>query len=598
MLAGHPDLFSPPELHLLPFNTMQERQQELALSYLGEGLQRAFMEIMGIDAAASQALVEELESQNLSIQQVYGKLQELAGKRLLVDKCPTYAMSRETLARAEQIFAGAKYIHLVRHPYAMIESFVRLRMDKLVGKGDTNPYQLAEEVWTQSNQNILDFCQQLEPERHYQVHYEELVKNPAQVMGGLSEFLGIPFKPELLNPYEGKRMTDGVHATSAAINDPNFLQHKSIDPSLGEAWKKIKLPHQLGESALRLATQLEYELPRDQREIRRHGDAETRRHGDEEIKESFQIPKQQPTTNNNSPTMGEFYLDVRGHRLCLCTWGPEAGPLVLCLHGILEQGAAWEEVAVPLAKMGYRVVAPDLRGHGRSSHIGKGNSANLVDFLGDVDAIVAELTDQPFILVGHSIGSVVAAMYASVRSAASSASGSQKVRTLVLVDTVLPSDGNDNEVVDQLATHLDYLVSPPEHPVFPDVATAASRLRRGTATMSEALALKLANRITEPCDGGVRWSWDPMLRTRTGIGFNGNSFPRARYLELLRRIQAPTILIYGDSSHLNRTDDLSEQQAAMPQAKRVFLSGGHNLHIDAPQAIANLIAEAAMKYQV
>ena len=39
MLAGHPDLFSPPELHLLPFSTMKERQKELALSYLGEGLQ-------------------------------------------------------------------------------------------------------------------------------------------------------------------------------------------------------------------------------------------------------------------------------------------------------------------------------------------------------------------------------------------------------------------------------------------------------------------------------------------------------------------------------------------------------------------------------
>ncbi|NEP08925.1 MAG: alpha/beta fold hydrolase [Symploca sp. SIO2C1] len=590
MLAGHPDLFSPPELHLLPFTTMKERHQELTLSFLGEGLQRAFMEIMGIDGAASQALVEDLESQNLSIQQVYAKLQKLAGKRLLVDKSPTYAMSQETLARAEQLFAGAKYIHLVRHPYAMIESFVRLRMDKLVGKGDANPYQLAEQVWTNSNQNILNLFQQLEPERHYQVHYEELVKNPAQVMGGLCQFLGIPFEQELLKPYEGDRMTDGVHPKSSPINDPNFLKHNKIDPSLGETWKTIKLPHQLGESALRLASQLKYELPREQGK-KEGEEREDKENKVDKILSTNTIPNSQfPIPDSQFPAMRESYLDIRSHRLCLCTWGPEAGPLVLCLHGILEQGAAWEEVAVPLAKMGYRVVAPDLRGHGRSSHIGKGNSAHLVDFLGDVDAIVAELTDQPFILVGHSIGSVVAAMYASVRS--------QKVRALVLVDTVLPSDGNDNEVVEQLATHLDYLTSPSEHPVFPDVATAASRLRLGTPKMSKALALKLAQRITEPYDGGVRWRWDPMLRTRTGVGFNGNSFPKARYLELLRQIQAPITLIYGDTSQLNRTDDLSEQQAVMPQAKRVFLSGGHNLHIDAPQAIANLIAEAAMNCKV
>ncbi|NER52281.1 MAG: alpha/beta hydrolase [Symploca sp. SIO1A3] len=417
-------------------------------------------------------------------------------------------------------------------------------------------------------------------------------------MGGLCQFLGIPFEQELLKPYEGDRMTDGVHPKSSPINDPNFLKHNKIDPSLGETWKTIKLPHQLGESALRLASQLKYELPREQGK-KEGEEREDKENKVDKILSTNTIPNSQfPIPDSQFPAMRESYLDIRSHRLCLCTWGPEAGPLVLCLHGILEQGAAWEEVAVPLAKMGYRVVAPDLRGHGRSSHIGKGNSAHLVDFLGDVDAIVAELTDQPFILVGHSIGSVVAAMYASVRSTCSSASLSQKVRALVLVDTVLPSDGNDNEVVEQLATHLDYLASPSEHPVFPDVATAASRLRQGTPNMSQALAFKLAQRITEPWDGGVRWRWDPLLRTRTGIGFNGNSFPRARYLELLRQIQAPITLIYGDTSQLNRTDDLSEQQAVMPQAKRVFLSGGHNLHIDAPEAIVNLIAEVAMKYEV
>ncbi|MGL5074682.1 MAG: SDR family NAD(P)-dependent oxidoreductase, partial [Waterburya sp.] len=43
MLAGHPSLSSPPELHLLPFDTMVEREAELGVSQLGEGLKRAFM---------------------------------------------------------------------------------------------------------------------------------------------------------------------------------------------------------------------------------------------------------------------------------------------------------------------------------------------------------------------------------------------------------------------------------------------------------------------------------------------------------------------------------------------------------------------------
>ncbi|MGK7875070.1 MAG: hybrid fatty acyl-AMP ligase/type I polyketide synthase [Xenococcaceae cyanobacterium] len=555
MLAGHPALLSPPELHLLPFNTMAQRSRELALSHLGEGLERAFMELRGIDAQASQRLVADLVKGDLSIREVYRMLIEGSPGRLLVDKSPTYASSRETLERAEELFAGAKYIHLVRHPYGVIESFCRMRMDKLIGKGEGNPYQLAEWIWTNSNRNILDFFEGISPERYHQVRYEELVKEPTKVMEVCCEFLGIPFDSSLLTPYEGKRMTDGVYDKSMALGDPNFLGHNQIDSKLGETWRDIKLPSRLGDLACRVAAAVNYELP-------------------QEVGRSSPVHR-----------MGEYYLDVRGLNLCLCTWGPEDGPLVFLVHGILEQGAAWLEVAVLLAEKGYRVVAPDLRGHGCSAHVGWGGSYNLLDFLGDIDVIVEKLTDKPLTLVGHSLGSVVAAIFASIRP--------QKVKNLVLVETVLPTEVNEEEAVEQLATHLDYLASPPEHPVFPDVSTAAERLRLATPALSESLAMKLAQRITEPCEGGVRWRWAPLLRTRAGIGFNG--IGKSRYLGLLRRIKAPITLVYGDSSNFNRAEDLSSQEQAMPEAERVILSGGHNLHLEAPSNLARLISQRVDK---
>ncbi len=564
MLAGHSALSSPPELHLLPFATMAQRDRELAFSHLGEGLQRAFMELKGIDARASEALVADLVKQNRSISQVYALLQELAGDRLLVDKSPTYASSRETLERAEELFENAKYIHLVRHPYAAIESFCRLRMDKLIGSGDANPYQLAESIWANSNQNILDFFEQINPERHHQVRYEELVTEPKKVMAQLCQFLGISFDPSVLKPYEGDRMTDGVYDQSMSLGDPNFLNHSQIDSKLGENWKKIQLPHQLGGFPRRLAFSLNYELPFE---------AEAPSLLNDELKEesSFDL--------SELPSMGEYYLNVRGLNLCFCSWGLEDGPLVLCLHGILEQGAAWVEVALRLASKGYRVVAPDLRGHGLSDRVGKGGSYNLLDFLGDIDAIVEKLTDKPFTLVGHSLGSAIAAMFASIRP--------QKVKNLVLVETVLPSEVSEDEAAEQLATHLDYLASPPQHSIFPDISTAADRLRLATPALSESLAMKLAQRISEHCPGGWRWRWDPLLRTRAGIGFNG--IGKSRYLGLLRQIKAPIALIYGDSSNFNRTEDLLEQQKAMPKAKRITLQGGHNLHLEAPSELAQVI---------
>jgi pimeloyl-ACP methyl ester carboxylesterase len=102
--------------------------------------------------------------------------------------------------------------------------------------------------------------------------------------------------------------------------------------------------------------------------------------------------------------------------------------------------------------------------------------------------------------------------------------------------------------------------------------------------------MMLAGRITEPCEGGVRWRWEPLLRTRVGIGFNG--IGRSRYLGLLKRIQVPITLVYGDRSDFNRNEDLTEQQSAMPNAEKVVLSGGHNLPLEAPSGIARIISSA------
>ncbi|MDJ0724562.1 MAG: alpha/beta fold hydrolase [Prochloraceae cyanobacterium] len=551
MLAGHNRLCSPPELHLLPFETMSQREAELGKSHLGEGLQKALMELKNSDAETAKELVDELIKDDRSIQSVYSQLQQLAGDRILVDKSPTYAFDKETLARAEELFQDAKYIHLVRHPYSVIESFARMRMDKLLGVEETNPYELAESVWAKSNQNIIEFLENIESDRHCQINYEDLVTQPETVMKSVCQFLDLPYSNSLIDPYSGDRMTDGVHKKSMSLGDPNFLKHQAIDPQLAETWKTIQLPIQLQPETTQIATKFDYQLPND-------------------------------TVENESPiyAMVEHFLEVRGIKVCLCTWGPPSAPLVLCLHGILEQGAAWSEVAVRLAAKGYRVIAPDLRGHGRSDRLDRASSYNLIDFLSDIDTIVETVTDKAFTLVGHSLGSVIAATFASIRP--------QKIKNLFLVETILPSDSEDPEIVaQQLATQLDYLASPPEHPVFPDVLAAADRLRKATPALSMSLAIQLATRITEPCAGGVRWCWASLLRTRAGITLNG--IGKSKYLGLLRRIKAPITLIYGDRSKYNREEDLSQQQEAMPKAAKVVVSGGHNLHLEAASKLAQII---------
>ncbi|MCC6488112.1 MAG: SDR family NAD(P)-dependent oxidoreductase [Candidatus Hydrogenedentes bacterium] len=264
MLAGHPGLFSPPELHILHFAGLDDYQHVIREGNdLGDGLQRAIMEAKGLDAQASEALLEEWIARKTSVQDVYRMLQESVAPRLLVDKSPTYTGTRQTLDRAEDLFENALYLYLYRHPYAVIESYVKNRTGRMFNFGHADPYLLAEEVWTSHNQNTMDFLESVEASRKFQVRYEDLVADPERIMRAMCDFLRLPFDDGVLQPYAEGRMTDGVHASSRSIGDPNFLKHKSIEASLGEAWRRARLPRPLGDRAQHVAAILDYELPNE-----------------------------------------------------------------------------------------------------------------------------------------------------------------------------------------------------------------------------------------------------------------------------------------------------------------------------------------------
>jgi acyl transferase domain-containing protein/acyl-CoA synthetase (AMP-forming)/AMP-acid ligase II/acyl carrier protein len=264
MLAGHSRLFSPPELHILHFHSMKDRRTFLGEgNYLGDGLQRAFMEAQGLDADAAEALIERMFDEDTLIQDVFTRLQESVAPRLLVDKSPTYTGRRETMERAEDLFENPKYIYLYRHPYAVIESYVKNRTGKMFDFGHADPYLLAEEVWASHNENTLAFLKSVPEARQFSVRYEELVTDPERIMQGMCAFLEVPFEPAVLDPYGEGRMTDGVRSKARAIGDPNFMKHTSIDPTLADAWKRAKLPNRLGDWAQRIAGILEYDLPNE-----------------------------------------------------------------------------------------------------------------------------------------------------------------------------------------------------------------------------------------------------------------------------------------------------------------------------------------------
>ncbi|PTL81638.1 type I polyketide synthase [Vitiosangium sp. GDMCC 1.1324] len=266
-------------------------------------------------------------------------------------------------------------------------------------------------------------------------------------------------------------------------------------------------------------------------------------------------------------------------KLCVCSWGPEDAPLVLCVHGVLDQGASWDELAVGLVERGYRVVALDLRGHGRSGHHPANVAMTVLDFLLDLTTVANHATDatkRPFILIGHSMGGAVATLFASAYP--------ERVERLILVEPVIPHLREQHGALDLLKNELRYLTEPPAHTAYPDLTTAARMLTLSHGGLSTGRSLKLAQRITEPCDGGLRWSWDARLRNPLGIDLG---FSRAHYLALLDGLAVPSMRIYGTTSQFAGTPVLVPSDARLPRSRSVSIAGGHNLHTDDAAALLN-----------
>lgn len=267
MLAGHPQLFAPPELHLLTYPTLSDRRQALDNDlnrHLLLGTIQAIKQLQGCSEAEATQRMASYEAQNLTAGEFYGVLQQGLGDRYLVDKTPSYTYHLDILKRTQSLFDQAYYIHLVRHPYGTIRSFQDAKLDQLVPflqHSTFSPRERAELIWLISHQNILTFLEQVPLSQQLRVGYEDLVKSPEPTMQKVCQFLDIPLVDEMLNPYQDKdkRMIDGGQATFQMSGDLKFHLHSEVEATMADRWRQFHTEDFLGPDAVELAQLLGYE---------------------------------------------------------------------------------------------------------------------------------------------------------------------------------------------------------------------------------------------------------------------------------------------------------------------------------------------------
>jgi pimeloyl-ACP methyl ester carboxylesterase len=244
---------------------------------------------------------------------------------------------------------------------------------------------------------------------------------------------------------------------------------------------------------------------------------------------------------------------VTANGLALNVFELGQGPRVAMLHGLLVgSSASWYFTSAPTLARDHRVLLYDLRGHGRSSRAASGyDTATLgADLLALLEALDWR---EPVSLVGHSYGALTALHFALAHP--------QRVARLALVEAPLPPSS------------------------LPDLQ-AFFELKADK--MAEALPMVMRHFL----DRRGRQA-EKLLRSLYHLSFETTLLDDVRKeKDLPDQALAPlkdTLLVYGESSSCRGVGERLAK--VIPRAKLALLPGGHNLHLEATDALTRTLSE-------
>ena len=281
-----------------------------------------------------------------------------------------------------------------------------------------------------------------------------------------------------------------------------------------------------------------------------------------------------------------------GVELNVITLGAADRPAIVLVHGIRDVGASLLPVAESLAER-FRVVLPDLRGHGDS---GKPGNYAMWQFTYDLYRVVTHFQLTRPAVLGHSLGGQIAAHYAALFP--------DGISKLVIVEGLGPPQ-RPSDVDPAAARHAERmrLVELAELPErgrpLPDVEFAAGRLIANNPRIAPERARWLAEHGTaRAADGRCYWKFDQ----RVGQVWLGTDPERNR--ANWRAIACPTLVVTaGLADEYWRSQmpipswdgrfneaDLADRLGCFRDVRHAHIDhAGHMVHFDAPERLVALV---------
>ncbi len=241
-------------------------------------------------------------------------------------------------------------------------------------------------------------------------------------------------------------------------------------------------------------------------------------------------------------------------------FGDRSKPKLLLIHGVSDNALSWAPI-IPYLEKDFHIYAIDQRGHGFSEPDCVDFSLNA--YAEDASLFIKQVIGEDVILVGHSMGSLVTQRVAAMIP--------DYIQNLVLIGSTASSEGNklvlyladlfrhSGEEINQETLNSLYVFQAPIDEQFLDLS------KQHLLTLSQDSLVLMFESLSEMDNRSI-----------------------------LKSIKAPTLLVWGEDDDFFGVEEQKELRAAIQDVEFFPIkNGGHNVHWEHPEIVAQAILEAS-----
>src|SRR5882757_5823593 len=244
-----------------------------------------------------------------------------------------------------------------------------------------------------------------------------------------------------------------------------------------------------------------------------------------------------PQRKNQGEAQMNMIITKDGTTIVYKDWG--TGPTVIFSHGWPLNADAWDAQMFFLGQQGYRVVAHDRRGHGRSEQTWTGNEYDT--FADDLAELLQQLDLKDVTLVGHSMGGGEVARYIGRH-------GNKRVKKAVIIGGIPPvmlkSDKNPGGLPMSVFDGIRAGLVADRSQFYKDISLPFYGYNKPDAKVSQ----------------GVRDSyWRQGMQSSVVASYECvKAFSETDFTEDLKKFEVPTLIIHGDADQIVPISDSAE----------------------------------------